>query len=290
MIDRLAAGVAIARRDGSIEHANRYLHEVLDAHDVSPLDLPLECHEDGSAMVGPAGRTARGAPRWDFRTVRVRSRSGKAVEFLQAAYPLHDSSGAATHFLHLLQVLGGEKGFEALSRLAFYDSLTGLPNRNLFNDRLEHGIASAQRHGGALALLCIDIDHFKRVNDAFGHEAGDELLREVAARLARTVRSSDTVARWGGDEFVAILDGVGDRASAAAIAAKMLSACDSAYSVCGRDCRITLSIGASIYPRDGKDTAALFERADRAMYEAKARGRAGYHILEQARCSYSGAA
>lgn len=290
MIDRLAAGVAVARPDGSIVHANRYLCEALDQHDVSLVDLPLECHEGRSAPAGSAEWPARGASKWDLRTLRVRSRKGKAIEFLHAAYPLHDNSGAATHFIHLLQVLGGEKRFEALTRLAFYDSLTGLPNRNLFTDRLERGIAAAQRRRGALALLCIDIDHFKRVNDAFGHDAGDELLRDVAARLARSVRSSDTVARWGGDEFVAILDGVSGSDSAAAIAAKMLNACDSPYAVRGHSCQITLSIGASLYPRDGKDAATLFERADRAMYEVKARGRAGYHILEQARCSYSGAA
>ena len=280
MIDRITVGVAITRPDGTIEHANRYLRELLDVHDVSPVDLPLECFEEKPATACSAGRRTPGAPGLDCRTMRVRSRKGKTLEFLHAPYPLYDDAGVATHFVHVLQVLGDEQMVETLSRLAFYDSLTGLPNRNLFNDRLERGIAAAQRHRGAFALLYIDIDHFKTVNDAFGHEAGDALLREVAARLGRSVRASDPAARWGGDEFVVILDGVADRRAAAPIASKLLSACAGAYQVSGHERRVTLSIGASFYPRDGSDAATLLGRADRAMYEVKASGRNGYRAEE----------
>jgi len=285
MIERIAVGVAITRPDGTLDHANRYLYEVLEVHNGEPVELLFDRFEGGAAL-GGLDRQPPGAFEAGYRATRVRNSRGKTLDVLYAVYPLYDEAGVATHFAHVLQYLGDERRVETLSRLAFYDSLTGLPNRNLFNDRLDRAIAVAQRTGGAFALLCIDIDHFKQVNDAFGHEAGDELLREVAVRLARSVRASDTVARWGGDEFVAILDGVSDRESAARMASKLLSACDSPYPVRGRDCRITLSIGASLYPRDGRDAATLFERADRAMYEVKARGRNGYHALEQPACGY----
>lgn len=285
MIERLAVGVAITRPDGTLEHANRYLHEVLGVHSGEPIGLLFDCFEGGTAL-GGLDRKPPGAFQPAYRAARVRNSGGKTLDILYAVYPLYDDAGVATHFAHILQCLSDEPRLETLSRLAFYDSLTGLPNRNLFNDRLARAIASAQRNRSAFALLCIDVDHFKKVNDAFGHEAGDELLREVAARLAHSVRSSDTVARWGGDEFVAILDGVADRQMSERMASKLLESCGSGYSIHGRDCRITLSVGASLYPRDGRDAATLFDRADRAMYEVKAHGRDGCHALEQPACSY----
>lgn len=285
MIERLAVGVAITRPDGTLEHANRYLHEVLGVHSGEPIGLLFDCFEGGTALRGLDSQPP-GAFESGYRVTRVRNSGGKTLDVLYAVYPLYDEAGVATHFAHILQYLGEEPRLETLSRLAFYDSLTGLPNRNLFNDRLDRAVASGRRNCGAFALLCIDIDHFKRVNDAFGHEGGDELLREIAVRLAQSVRASDTVARWGGDEFVAILAGVADQELAARITSKLLNACGSPYAVRGRDCRITLSIGASLYPRDGGDAATLFERADRAMYEVKARGRNGYHALEQPASSY----
>jgi len=285
MIERIAVGVAITRPDGTLEHANRYLYEVLEVHSVELVELLFDCFEGG---VGKSGQDNQwlGAFESGYRVTRVRNSSGKTLDILYAAYPLYDETGVATHYAHFLHYLGDERRLETLSRLAFYDSLTGLPNRNLFNDRLDRALAVGQRNRSTFALLYIDIDHFKRVNDAFGHEAGDELLREVAVRLAQSVRASDTVARWGGDEFVAILDGVVDQQLVARIASKLLTACSSPYAVRGRDCRITLSIGASLYPRDGHDAATLLERADRAMYEVKARGRNGYHALEQPVCGY----
>lgn len=285
MIERIAVGVAITRPDGTLEHANRYLYEVLEMHSGEPVQQIFDCFECGTGISGK-DRQRPGAFESGYRVASVRNSRGKTLDILYAVYPLYDEAGVSTHFAHVLQYLGDERRLETLSRLAFYDILTGLPNRNLFNDRLNHALATAQRNCVAFALLCIDIDHFKQVNDAFGHEAGDELLRELAVRLAQSVRASDTVARWGGDEFVAILDGVASQELAARIASKLLNACGSPYAVRGRDCSITLSIGASLYPRDGHDAATLLERADRAMYEVKARGRNGYHALEQPVCGY----
>jgi len=285
MIERIAVGVAITRPDGTLEHANRYLYEVLEVHSAELVDLPFDCFDDRIGLSG--NREPRlGEFESGCRVTRVRNSRGKPLDILHAVYPLYDETGVATHCAHILQYLGDERRLETLSRLAFYDSLTGLPNRNLFSDRLDHALAAGRRTRRSFALLCIDIDHFKQINDTFGHDAGDELLRAVAVRLAQSVRANDTVARWGGDEFVAILDDVADQHLTSHIASKLLIACGRSYAVRGRDCCITLSIGASFYPRDGHDAATLLECADRAMYEVKARGRNGYHVLQQPRCDY----
>lgn len=280
-IERIAVGMAITRLDGTLECANAYLCKMLGVSRRDLVGLPFSLYAPGA---GPAGqdesRQPPGASESMCRELRVRDTSGMMLDVLYAVYPLHDDAGVATHFVHLLQYLGDERQLGTLSRLAFYDALTGLPNRNLFNDRLDHALAAARRNCGAFALLCIDIDRFKQVNDTYGHEAGDELLREIATRLAQSVRGNDTVARWGGDEFVAILDGIAGQQLAARVVSKLLTACSRPYAVRGRDYVITLSIGVSLYPWDGHDAATLLERADRAMYEVKARGRNGYRIEE----------
>ena len=167
-----------------------------------------------------------------------------------------------------------------LSGLAFYDSLTGLPNRYLFNDRLARAMATAQRSRSGFALLYIDIDHFKRINDTLGHDAGDELLRQLASRLKQSLRESDTVARLGGDEFVAVLEHVADARVAVGAVEKLLAECSGCYELGGSERKVTLSVGISLYPADAGDTESLLKCADAAMYRAKAAGRNGYHLHE----------
>jgi diguanylate cyclase (GGDEF)-like protein len=283
-IERIAVGMAITRPDGTVEYANRYLREMLGIRRGEPVDLPLARFETTMGLGGhDEFRQRPDSSEKGCDEVRIQSRGGEMLDFLYAVHPLRDEAGGITHYVHLLQHLGDLRRQERLSRLAFYDDLTGLPNRNLFNDRLAHALAVGQRNRTAFALLYIDIDHFKRINDTFGHEAGDGLLREVAARLAGSVRASDTVARWGGDEFIALLEGVADQQQTARIASALLAACGQPYLVRGHECRITLSVGASFYPRDGHDAATLLERADGAMYEVKAQGRNGYRVEESPR-------
>jgi len=281
-MERIAAGVAITRPDGTVEYANRYLYKMLGVRSGEPIVLPFARYEAERAS---SGQDEPGQGPDDRDTVHMPGSAGMMLDALHAVYPLRDDAGGITHYVHFLQYGGDEARQETLHRLAFYDALTGLPNRNLFTDRLAHALAVGQRNRTPFALLYIDIDHFKRINDTLGHESGDELLREVAARLAQAVRASDTLARWGGDEFVAILDGVADPQAAARIASKLLAMCSEPYLVRGRECRITLSVGASFYPRDGHDAGRLVEHADGAMYEVKARGRNGYRI-EESRSSY----
>jgi diguanylate cyclase (GGDEF)-like protein/PAS domain S-box-containing protein len=165
---------------------------------------------------------------------------------------------------------------ERLQNLAFHDNLTGLPNRALFIDRLGHALAVAARTGEPLAVACIDLDRFKLVNDTLGHDAGDRLLCDVAARLALAARHSDTIARMGGDEFMAILPGIADPTQAEAAARRILEALRAAFALDGQEVRVAASVGMTLCPRDGQDVGTLMRNADRAMYRAKQAGDGGF--------------
>jgi diguanylate cyclase (GGDEF)-like protein len=162
---------------------------------------------------------------------------------------------------------------QEIERLAFFDSLTGLPNRVLLTDRLNQMLTRAGRHKEMVALLFIDLDRFKEVNDTLGHSSGDLLLQAVAERLAVCLRTSDTVARLGGDEFVVLLDGVEERDGIVEVATKLLSAISQPIEIFDREIYSSGSIGISLYPCDGDNVDTLFKNADTAMYHAKEQGR-----------------
>ena len=154
-----------------------------------------------------------------------------------------------------------------------HDPLTGLPNRVLFQDRLEHGIAQATRHRWILAVLFLDLDNFKSVNDSYGHQAGDAVLQAVAMRLQHSMRIEDTVSRYGGDEFLCVLTPLHEERDVAMIAAKIRTAMQVPLEVCVSDVIVNLcleaSIGIAMFPKDGASAVALIQRADEAMYRAK---------------------
>jgi len=167
-----------------------------------------------------------------------------------------------------------------MSYLAQHDSLTGLPNRGLLNDRLDHAICLAQRRRKKMAVLFVDIDRFKHVNDSLGHEIGDRLLQSVARRLLSCVRRSDTVSRQGGDEFVILLSEVAQAQDAAVSAEKMLQALSATHSIDEHELRVTGSIGIVVCPDDGTQADVLLKHADVAMYHAKEQGRNNYQFFE----------
>jgi len=163
---------------------------------------------------------------------------------------------------------------EKLARMAQYDGLTDLPNRALFADRLRQAIFEANRRTSRIALMFVDFDHFKAVNDTLGHAAGDLLLQEAARRLTACVRKSDTVGRLGGDEFVVVLPGIESERDALALAEKIRQALNEPFDLSGNGCRsISSSIGVAIYPDHGLSEIELSRNADDAMYRAKACGR-----------------
>jgi diguanylate cyclase (GGDEF)-like protein/PAS domain S-box-containing protein len=171
------------------------------------------------------------------------------------------------------QFLVRKQAEEAVRFVATHDALTKLPNRVMFGQRLEHALGQAMRHNRRLAVLFIDLDRFKVINDTMGHDVGDSVLREITRRLTDSLRASDTVARLGGDEFVVLLEELADPMYVTAVAQKLTSAIAQPVTLAGREYHVTASIGASTYPDDSADAQALLKNADIAMYRAKESGR-----------------
>ncbi len=167
-----------------------------------------------------------------------------------------------------------------MSYLAQHDSLTGLPNRVLLNDRLNQAIGMARRHRQSLAVLYVDVDRFKHINDSLGHTVGDRLLQSIARRLVACVRSSDTVSRRGGDEFVVLLSEVACSEDALRTADKILAAMAVPQRIDQLDLHVTVSLGIGVYPDDGTDAETLLENADLALLRAKADGRGNSQLFE----------
>ncbi len=162
--------------------------------------------------------------------------------------------------------------YARLHRMAQYDELTGLPNRACFRDRLDTALARVRRNGGRVALLYVDLDRFKQVNDTYGHSGGDQLLRAVADRLTHCVRDTDTVARLGGDEFVVLLESIAEAEDARRVVDKIRAAFEQPMQIAEHSLDIGLSIGTALYPEDGDAEAQLLKQADDRMYLMKARG------------------
>ena len=198
---------------------------------------------------------------------------GRTNWTLASKLPLRDESGNVIGLVGITREINEMREAEvALQHLATHDTLTDLPNRFLMIDRLTHLLARAKRSGSAFALLYLDIDGFKDVNDTRGHEIGDLLLRAVAGRLSKSVRQSDTVARIGGDEFVIILETVRQASDADVVGLHIQRALGRSFTLRKQTVNITASIGMSFFPEDGTDVDTLLRAADSAMYLAKRQG------------------
>jgi diguanylate cyclase (GGDEF)-like protein len=189
--------------------------------------------------------------------------------------------GRMSHQLALSRLRAVEEHIANTARaeyLAYHDGLTTLPNRSLFSKLLGQSIKQAHRYKRKLAVLFFDLDHFKDINDTLGHEAGDLLLQEVAIRLKTCLRDSDTVARMGGDEFVALLPEMDEEKYVVIVAKKILATLARPFILQGQECFITASIGISIFPQDGQDEETLERNADTAMYHVKEAGRNNFQF------------
>lgn len=194
-----------------------------------------------------------------------------------------EESGDVGHYVSIFSDISRLKDAEEKwQQLAFFDTLTGLPNRVLFRDRLQQAIAKAHREKGTLALLFMDLDDFKTVNDSLGHDAGDQLLREAANRIRGCIRETDTICRLGGDEFTAIVPGCLNDSDIAQVCGKIIAALNVPFHILNRTVQIGVSIGIACYPEDGLDLDLLTRNADTAMYAAKASGRNTSHPFSKA--------
>jgi len=191
--------------------------------------------------------------------------SGRAVRIVGVAMDLTDRKVAEQRIAHM----------------AHHDALTGLPNRVLLRDRIQQAIARAHRNQAQLAVLFIDLDRFKNINDSLGHQLGDRLLQSVASRILACVREGDTVSRVGGDEFVIVIPEIESSADASAVASKILEVLGAAFHLHGNDLHVAASIGISLYPADGGDAETLMRNADTAMYHAKDSGRGNAQYFTQ---------
>jgi diguanylate cyclase (GGDEF)-like protein/PAS domain S-box-containing protein len=207
-------------------------------------------------------------------------RDGSEIPVEGCISPIHDREGKATGAVIVFRDVSIARAMALQMAHSFqHDFLTGLPNRMLLNDRVKQAIALAPRHLKKVAVLFLDLDGFKHINDSLGHPIGDKLLQSIAARLVTCVRGSDTVSRQGGDEFVVLLSEMQQSEDAAITARRMLEAVAKAHSIDQHDLHVTTSIGVSIYPDDGLDVETLIKNADTAMYQAKENGPQSYRFF-----------
>jgi diguanylate cyclase (GGDEF)-like protein/PAS domain S-box-containing protein len=224
---------------------------------------------------------AGGRPIHSLPTSVLVRRDGFETPVEDSQSPIHDRMGKVAGGVLVLRDVSTTRAMaRQMTHSAEHDFLTGLPNRMLLNDRIGQAINRARRQRHAVAVLFLDLDGFKHINDSLGHPTGDKLLRSVAARLVASVREADTVSRQGGDEFIVLLSDVESAESAGNMARRLLEAVSEPHAIDPHDLHITASIGVSVYPVDGLDAETLIKNADTAMYQVKAAGRQSYRLFE----------
>lgn len=269
--DNTPAITFIKDQDGRYVYVNRRFHETFDApnligrteYDWVPEDIARELHEQ-DANVLESGQPA------EFVAV-IPTADGISRRWMVFKFPVPDPSGQ-THLGGVaIDITARAQAEQLLEFQALHDALTGLPNRSLLQDRLAHAINACSRSGGSIALLLMDLDRFKEINDTFGHHCGDLLLQQLKPRMEGALRPGDTIARLGGDEFAIILPGAGAKA-AQDIANRMIALLQAPFELEGYIVNVGASIGISLYPEHGTEVHALLRRADIAMYLAKQAG------------------
>jgi len=285
-VELAAIGISHVALDGRFIHVNRRLCEMLGyareellrltvrqishADDVSVTDRDLSRLRAGEIDSFTAEKRYRrkdGTPIWARITIASkRAPDGDALYDISIVEDISDRRRAE----------------ERVQYLAAYDEMTGLPNRATFGQLLAHAIEQGRRYHRRFAVLFIDLDRFKIINDSLGHEAGDDLLKVMAVRLRESLRSSDIVARLGGDEFVLLVEELADRYVAATVARNILSVVIKPVEILGQECRVTASIGIAVYPEDAQDAKTLMKNADMAMYTAKEEGKNNYQFYSPA--------
>ncbi|MEW6761244.1 MAG: EAL domain-containing protein [Pseudomonadota bacterium] len=280
-----AVGIALLSREGRFVRVNRKLTQVVGFTEIELLQRFLhqityqaDLLEDRALIRQLIDGEIR-----DFqRETRFVSKRGNTIWVTISASAMREAvSGQVRLIIAVEDISRRKQAEEALLRMANHDALTGLPNRALLQDRLEHAIAQAQRTRRQVGVMFIDLDRFKHVNDSLGHDAGDQMIIEIARRLAKSLRESDTVARQGGDEFVVVLPDLAGPDDAALVARKVLAELFQPLMLAGTELFPTGSIGIAIYPRDGQDSTALLKAADTAMYRSKASGGNHFHFYTE---------
>jgi diguanylate cyclase (GGDEF)-like protein/PAS domain S-box-containing protein len=282
VFEHAAVGMATATADGLLLQANQALCAFLgyDGEELMQLRMESLIHPANRAEVlGLFAAGAAGQQRVCYTEKQFLRKDRTAVWGQMTLTWLMDADSKPVHCVILVQDINRRKEAEQeIELLAYHDALTRLPNRALAKDRLIQVLAMAKRDNRHVGVLHIDLDRFKKVNDSLGHAIGDQLLLAVATRLSETVRESDTVARFGGDEFTIICPGIADVADVTAVARKIVEALTDPFTLAGEEVYLSASIGIAISPSDGDCADELLKHADIAMYSAKARGRNSYQF------------
>jgi diguanylate cyclase (GGDEF)-like protein/PAS domain S-box-containing protein len=280
-LEQAADSVIITNRNGVIEYVNPGFEKTTGYSRDEALGQTPRLMKSGKQGAGFYKKL------WDtilagdvFSEVFVNRRKDGGLYYEEKTIsPLKDPAGQVTHFVATgKDVTERMQTQERLQHMAQHDALTELPNRVLFLDRLKQALARARWHKRLVAVLFVDMDRFKTINDTLGHEIGDKLLQALAERFSAGVREGDTVARFGGDEFVILLDDVGSDKDIGAVAQKVLETLAPPFDIDGQSLYITASIGVSLYPNDGEDSTTLLKNADIAMYRAKELGKNTYQF------------
>ncbi|TWI68581.1 PAS domain S-box-containing protein/diguanylate cyclase (GGDEF)-like protein [Desulfobotulus alkaliphilus] len=285
MLNKVAANIPGAiyqfriRPDGSYHfpYASERVQEIFGVHpeelmeDASPAFNAMHPDDLGSLMESILDSAAN-LSLWQ-NEFRVRRANGAYRWFSGQSVPELQDDGAILWHGYFADIQDWKDAEERITHMALHDPLTGLPNRTLFEDRVEQALIQGEREKDTFALLFIDLDRFKPVNDTLGHRVGDLLLQEAARRMEKLIRASDTAARIGGDEFVILLRKIASREDAARIGANICRELRRTFCIEGHELRISASIGIALYPEHGRDLITLCKRADRAMYHSKASGR-----------------
>jgi diguanylate cyclase (GGDEF)-like protein/PAS domain S-box-containing protein len=278
ILDNAAEGMIVLSAAGGIERFNRQAQRMFgfspqEVHGLHLKQIAVELGYEDQPAAGPDAASWMQRLVGSHRELTGRRKDGSIFPLELALSEIVMSPGQ-NQFTAIVRDITDRKSWESrIYSLAYSDSLTGLPNRLLLRDRLEHAIAAAQRNRTLVGVLFFDLDHFKPINDSYGHHVGDLLLREIAERARSCVREIDTVSRLGGDEFVVVLPELREALDAAAVARKILTALAEAYRIDGHQLSITQTLGISIYPQDGPDADTLLRNADSAMYHAKESGK-----------------
>jgi diguanylate cyclase (GGDEF)-like protein/PAS domain S-box-containing protein len=273
--NQAAVGIALLGADGRVLRTNSKMSQILGYSEIELLQRffqQLTCDEDLPDELALIARLKAGQISDYQREKRLIRRDGARVWVSVNVSSMRDMYGNQRFICVIKDIQRRKQAEEALLRMANHDALTGLPNRVLMQDRLGQAIMHAHRAGRQVALMFIDLDRFKHVNDSLGHDAGDALIVEIARRLSSSLRESDTVARQGGDEFVVVLPDLAGRDDAARVARKLLDNLFQPMLLCGQEVFPSGSIGIAMYPGDGQDAATLLKCADSAMYGSKGQG------------------
>ncbi|MEQ6917017.1 diguanylate cyclase domain-containing protein [Halomonas aquatica] len=284
VLDAIDEGVLTIDLLGRVTHMNRVAETLTGWTQPEAIGKPLS-HVfhlvDGKTQqttIPPGRRAIEENRRAGFALDCVLVRQdGRKLEIEDSAAPIHDREGRVTGAVIVFHDATRSRAMsERMAYLAQHDALTGLPNRALLTERLSRAISLARRHRHLVALLYLNLDAFKSINDALGHEVGDRLLQAVAGRLQGCMRDTDTLCRQGGDEFVILLAELRQPEDATTVAEKLLAALGRPLHVQGHELLVTLSIGISLFPDDADDADALMQNADTAMYHTKRNGRNGH--------------